>query len=202
MRKSLRTLIVELCILFAFCCVACGTTESEHSFISEVETTTSNFISMEITTTTTATHTTEVTMTSTTTTTTTSEVTTSEVTTTTTCKPETEVVHSELPITESERILLCNLVGREYGSDYVPIPEKAKVVAVVMNRVHSPLFPNSIYEVLVQPNQFTGYLASNTYSRAVTESVIQAVNYYFEHTAEFSTSILYFEGDGRWNYFR
>ncbi len=67
-----------------------------------------------------------------------------------------------LPITESERVMLCNLVGREYGSDYVPITEKAKVVAVVMNRVNSPLFPITIYEVLTPPYQFSGYLASDT----------------------------------------
>lgn len=109
-------------------------------------------------------------------------------------------IQSDLPITESERILLCNLVGREYGSDYVPIPEKAKVVAVVMNRVNSPLFPNTIYEVLVQPYQFSGYLASDEYSYQVTDSVIEAVNYYFSHTEEFG-DWLYFEGDNVWNYF-
>lgn len=105
------------------------------------------------------------------------------------------------PITEEERILLCNLVGREYGSDYVPIPEKAKVVAVVMNRVNSPLFPNTIYEVLTQPYQFSGYLASDEYSYQVTDSVIEAVDYYFAHIEEFG-DWLYFEGDNVWNYFR
>ena len=109
-------------------------------------------------------------------------------------------IKSDLPITETERILLCNLVGREYGSDYVPIPEKAKVVAVVMNRVNSPLFPNTIYEVLTQPYQFSGYIASDEYSYQVTDSVIEAVDYYFAHTEEFG-DWLYFEGDGYLNYF-
>lgn len=109
-------------------------------------------------------------------------------------------IKSDLPITETERILLCNLVGREYGSDCVPIPEKAKVVAVVMNRVNSPLFPNTIYEVLTQPYQFSGYIASDEYSYQVTDSVIEAVDYYFAHTEEFG-DWLYFEGDNVWNYF-
>lgn len=109
-------------------------------------------------------------------------------------------IKSDLPITEAERILLCNLVGREYGSDYVPIPEKAKVVAVVMNRVNSSLFPNTIYEVLTQPYQFSGYIASDEYSYQVTDSVIEAVDYYFAHTEEFG-DWLYFEGDNVWNYF-
>lgn len=107
---------------------------------------------------------------------------------------------SDLPITESERVMLCNLVGREYGSDYVPVPEKAKVVAVVMNRVNSSLFPNTIYEVLTQPYQFSGYIASDEYSYQVTDSVIEAVDYYFAHTEEFG-DWLYFEGNGYLNYF-
>lgn len=106
-----------------------------------------------------------------------------------------------LPITEYERILLCNLVGREYGANWVPTAEKAKVVAVVMNRVRDPRFPNDIYSVLTQPYQFSGYLPSSSYTSKVTDDVIAAVNYYFNNTAEFSSTILYFEGDGTWNYF-
>lgn len=109
-------------------------------------------------------------------------------------------IKSDLPITEAECILLCNLVGREYGSDYIPVPEKSKVVAVVMNRVNSPLFPNTIYEVLTQPYQFSGYIAYDEYSYQVTDSVIEAVNYYFSHIEEFG-DWLNFEGDGYWNYF-
>ena len=112
----------------------------------------------------------------------------------------TDTYASNLPITEYERILLCNLVGREYGSDYVPIEEKAKVVAVVINRVNSPQFPNSIYDVVTQPYQFSGYLATDTYSYQVTDSVIESVDYYFAHQHEFC-DWLYFEGDGIRNYF-
>lgn len=113
----------------------------------------------------------------------------------------TETYTSNLPITEYERILLCNLVGREYGSDYVPIEEKAKVVAVVINRVNSPQFPNSIYDVVTQPYQFSGYLATDSYSYQVTDSVVESVNYYFSHPDEFG-NWFYFEGDGTRNYFR
>lgn len=103
-------------------------------------------------------------------------------------------------ISESERVMLCNLVGREYGSDYVSVEEKAKVVAVVMNRVNSSDFPDTVYEVLTQPNQFTGYIPYESYTYQVTDSVIQAVDYYFSHSYEYG-SYLYFEGDGTWNYF-
>lgn len=96
--------------------------------------------------------------------------------------------------------MLCNLVAREYGSDWVSTYDKAKVVAVVMNRVNSSLFPNTIYEVLTQPNQFSGYIPYDCYTSRVTQSVQDSVDYYFSHTDEFG-NYLYFEGDGTYNYF-
>ena len=124
------------------------------------------------------------------------------------CNPDMEIVNeyippvveNGLPITETERILLCNLVGREYGSDWVSVYEKAKVVAVVINRVNDPNFPNTIYEVLTQPYQFSGYIPNYSYTYQVTDSVIEAVDYYFAHPEEFG-NYKYFYGDGTWNYF-
>lgn len=118
------------------------------------------------------------------------------------CSKEEEIPYggTDYCISESERVMLCNLVGREYGSDYVSIEEKAKVVAVVMNRVNSSDFPDTIYGVLTQPDQFSGYIPSESYTYQVTDSVIQAVDYYFSHSYEYG-SYLYFEGDGTWNYF-
>ncbi len=111
-----------------------------------------------------------------------------------------EEIYYSSSITEQERIMLCNLVAREYGSDWVSTYEKAKVVAVVMNRVNSNLFPNTIYEVLTQPNQFYGYIPYDYYTSTVTQSVQDSVDYYFSHTDEFG-SYLYFEGYGTYNYF-
>lgn len=118
------------------------------------------------------------------------------------CAEEEEIQYegTDYCISELERIMLCNLVGREYGSDYVSVEEKAKVVAVVMNRVNSSDFPDTIYGVLTQPDQFSGYIPSESYTYQVTDSVIQAVDYYFSHSYEYG-SYLYFEGDGTWNYF-
>ena len=109
--------------------------------------------------------------------------------------------------TESERILLVNLVAREYGADWISVEEKAKVVAVVMNRVNSPQFPNNIWDVIHQSGQFEDYYTScwdlpNTYySYQVTDSVVQAVDYYFNNTWAFDNNILYYYGDGSYNYF-
>lgn len=113
---------------------------------------------------------------------------------------ETDIYISDLPITENERILLCNLVGREYGADYIPVEEKAKVVATVMNRINSDEYPDTIYDVVTQPYQFEGYIPYDEYTYQVTDSVIESVDYYFEHADEFG-DYMYFYGDGQFNYF-
>lgn len=149
--------------------------------------------------------TTTVSTTTTTTTTTTVLVSTvlikqAETTTTTEyVEPIAEPVYS-LPITERERVLLCNVVANEYGSDWVSVYDKACIVATVMNRVNSSQFPNDIESVLTQPYQFSGYWASDSYYSTVTDSCIEAVDYYFAHSDEFG-SYMYFEGDGSRNYF-
>lgn len=109
-------------------------------------------------------------------------------------------VDSTYPITEYERILLCNIVANEAGSDWISIYDKACVVACVMNRIDDSRFPNSIEEVLTQPYQFSGYYASDCYYSTVTDACVQAVDYYFEHSNEFG-DYLYFEGNGTNNVF-
>lgn len=187
---------------------------------------------MEVTTCTTfttATHTTTTSTTTKTTLTTTTEVTTTKIQPETTSQTiavtiETEPVYipeqvtetisvepvcnNNLPITDYERTLLRNVVASEYGSDThgyggAPITpyERACVVATVMNRVNSPKFPNTIEEVLTQPSQFSGYYACNYEWNTVTDKVRAGVDYYFDHPDEFG-DWLYFEGDGRYNYFR
>ena len=111
----------------------------------------------------------------------------------------------ELPISESDFILLCNCVALEYGSDYISVPEKALVVEVIMNRVNHSAYPNTIYGVISAPYQFSGsssYLNLSTYSNRVTESVKEAVRYYFDHPDEFQHGYYGFWGDGRRNHFR
>ena len=101
--------------------------------------------------------------------------------------------------------MLCNVVGHEYGSDWVPTEEKALVAEVIMNRVNSPQFPDSIYEVLTQHNQFAGleYLIEMDHmSYYVTQSVRDAVDLYLSNPAQFQHGYLFFNGDGYRNYFR
>lgn len=103
-----------------------------------------------------------------------------------------------------EYIMLCNCVAHEAGSEWINVYEKAKVVEVIMNRVQSDVFPNTIYDVLTQNGQFVGvweYVEMSDFSSQVTESVINAVDLYFSNPSQFNHGYLYFEGDGTTNYF-
>ena len=115
-----------------------------------------------------------------------------------------EVNQGSLPITDKEYIILCNAVAHEAGCSWINEYDKAKVVEVIMNRVNSPKFPNSIYGVLTQPYQFSGawsYVDNETYSCVVTQSVKDAVTLYFTESESFTQGYLYFYGDGVRNYF-
>ncbi len=109
-----------------------------------------------------------------------------------------------LTITDEEYIILCNAVANEAGSDWISVDDKAKVVEVIMNRVSSERFPNTIYGVLAQPYQFDGaynYINLGSFSKDVTDGVIEAVDLYFSNTEAFSEGYMYFYGDGYQNHF-
>lgn len=106
-------------------------------------------------------------------------------------------------LTDYEYIMLCNAVAYEAGSDWIPTSEKAKVAEVIMNRVTSSDFPDTIYDVLTQEGQFVGvwnYVTLTDYSYKVTEDVKSAVNIALE-SGYINHGYLFFEGDGTQNYF-
>ncbi|MBR1824041.1 MAG: cell wall hydrolase [Ruminococcus sp.] len=112
--------------------------------------------------------------------------------------------YGSLPITDEEYIILCNAVANEAGSDWISVYDKARVVEVIMNRVNSGQFPNTIYGVLAQPFQFEGsysYVNLGTFSSIVTDAVKEAVDLYFSSPESFSEGYFYFYGDGYQNYF-
>lgn len=202
-------------VLLAVASCSHGKTDTDNSS-SKVEVTTSCTTTMTTSTDTTSTTSSTTTSTSTTTTVATTIATTTEMIVWESTVPiETKPLYTSsitetyiepaqnnetLPITERERVLLCNVVANEYGSDWVSVYDKACVVATVMNRVNNPQFPNDIESVLTQPYQFSGYWVSDSYYSTVTDSCIEAVNYYFDHSNEFG-NYLYFEGDGNRNFF-
>lgn len=106
-------------------------------------------------------------------------------------------------VTEEERILLVNIVASEYGSDWVSVSEKAKIVAVVMNRVNENYNgKTTIYDVLTDYGQFQGYSPQSWFYRSTTPTCIDAVDYYFLHKDEWQyQGIKYISGHGSYNTF-
>jgi len=187
--------------------VTAPTTQSETTTTTTETTTTTSEETTTTTTTTESTTTTEITTTETEKTTkksTTSKTTTSKTTTesktTTTETESTPQASTSLPITNAEFIMLANLVAHEYGANWVATAEKAKVVAVVMNRVRDSRFPNNVRSVILQRNQFC-WVPDSYYWNRTTQGCKDAVTYYFAHQSEFSTAINSFWGDGRRNHF-
>lgn len=111
---------------------------------------------------------------------------------------------NQLSISDEEYIILCNAVAHEAGCHWISTYDKALVVEVIMNRVNSPLYPNSVIGVLSQPYQFSGsssYIYLGDYSGYVTQDVMDAVSLYFNEPGSFSHGYFGFYGDGVQNYF-
>lgn len=109
----------------------------------------------------------------------------------------TPVVASNTGLSDYDRQLLAEITQHEAGSNWISQYNKAKIVAGVMNRVNDSRFPNTVYDVLVAPYQFTGYWPGCC---TPTQACYDAVDYYFAHTNEFNSDNSW-QGDGYQNYF-
>lgn len=86
--------------------------------------------------------------------------------------------------------------------------EKAAVVWCVLNRVDSPLYPNTITEVLTQPKQFA-YDETAPIQMSLQNIVTDVLSRWYAEKM-FTTDVgrvlpkeyIYFDGDGTHNYFR
>ena len=122
------------------------------------------------------------------------------------CNPDIEIVNLYVPtpevatsigVSDYDRQLLAEIVCHEAGSDWISTYNKAKVAAGVMNRVNDSRFPSTVYGVLTQPNQFSGYWPGCC---TPYQSCYDAVDYYLTHTNEFNTDNSWW-GDGYQNHF-
>lgn len=84
------------------------------------------------------------------------------------------------------------------------VTEQAAVMWCVLNRVDSPLYPDSVGEVVTQRAQFNGYSENNP----ITQEMLQLANSVLTYWSEGDDSgrvlpkeYLYFTGDGEHNYF-
>ena len=117
------------------------------------------------------------------------------------CNPDIEIINEYIPetptVADYDRQLLAEIVWHEAGSSWISQYNKAKVAAGVMNRVYDTRFPSTVYSVLTQKGQFTGYWPGCC---TPTQECYDAVDYYFNHTDEFNSDNSWW-GDGRQNHF-
>ena len=110
-------------------------------------------------------------------------------------------VSTELPITDQEFILICNVISHEAGSSWISEYERACIVACIMNRVADPRFPSTIDGVVHQPYQmFDVPYYRIDYSGIGYEPIDNAIYAYFNGTYNCG-SINSWSGDGKHNYF-
>ena len=102
-------------------------------------------------------------------------------------------------LTEYEVGLLRKLVSSEYGADWVPVEEKAKIVASIMNRVYNS--GSSISDVIATACEPYGFNRNRNYY--MSDSIIAAVDYYFANkdTVFAGWTATSWYGNGRTNTF-
>lgn len=117
------------------------------------------------------------------------------------CNPSMEIITEYVPetptVADYDRQLLAEIVWHEAGSNWISQYNKAKVAAGVMNRVNDSRFPSTVYGVLTQPYQFSGYWPGCC---TPSQACYDAVDYYFSHTSEFNSDNSWW-GDGSQNHF-
>ena len=109
----------------------------------------------------------------------------------------------DLAVSDREVDMIARVIygtARNVGS----IRERAAVAWVVMNRVQSPLYPDTVEEVILEENQFpayypVGYVDSSFVSLA--QEVVEAWHDPESSLRVLPESYLYFDGDGKKNYF-
>lgn len=116
---------------------------------------------------------------------------------------EEQKIENSTSISDSDYILLCNAVAHEAGSNWISTSEKAKVAEVILNRVNSSSYPDSVYSVLTQRGQFSGassYVNLGDFSGKVSDDVKAAVDMALD--ADYNNhGYTGFWGDGSQNHF-
>lgn len=84
------------------------------------------------------------------------------------------------------------------------VTEQAAVMWCVLNRVDSPLYPDSVGEVVTQRAQFNGYSDNNPITQEMIQLANSVLTYWYggdDSGRVLPKEYLYFTGDGKHNYF-
>lgn len=98
--------------------------------------------------------------------------------------------------------LLARLIETEAGSDFIPLEEKIKVGLTVLHRCDNPAFPDTVAENIYKPGQ---YAKPKAVATATNQFAAECAMHLWESGVSYQvlpSEALYFNGDGRRNYFK
>ena len=105
-----------------------------------------------------------------------------------------KIDHHELSypkISFEELHLLSKIVQSEAGSNWISNEQQRLVASVLMNRVNSPEFPSTVYDVVYQPNQYTGVNSQRFANLKPTERAVQNTLYILENGSILPASVVF-----------
>lgn len=108
---------------------------------------------------------------------------------------DTSGVSPKMSYTEDELLWLARIVWNEAGSDFCSDEHQQAVASVVMNRVESPLFPDTVQGVISQgwygecPLQYAVGGEERFYSIVPTERAIENARYVLENGSVYPGAI-------------
>lgn len=86
--------------------------------------------------------------------------------------------------------LLAKVIYNEAGCDWIPDWVQQMVGSIVLNRVNSKSFPNTIYDVIYQPGQFFPVSSGMIY-RTPSQRAINNAKYLLEHGSVCPANVVY-----------
>ncbi len=113
-----------------------------------------------------------------------------EPTTTTTSAPQNTYFNGTFYYNDTDFLALCNVVQHEVG--YCSTQSKMMVASVVINRVLSGTFPDNIYDVVTQQNQFTNISSFVGRTDYASEDTIYWCQYVLDNGIDYSNGALYY----------
>ena len=95
--------------------------------------------------------------------------------------------------TESDVDLLARLIMAEMGSDWVPDQLPLAVGSVVLNRIESDLFPDTLYDVIYQTEPVLQYapVANGHINNTPTERIYNVARFLLENGSVLPANVLY-----------
>jgi N-acetylmuramoyl-L-alanine amidase len=106
-------------------------------------------------------------------------------------------VDGHVDISFDELLLVCKVVTNEAGSDWLSDEHQQLVASVLLNRVASPEFPDTISECVYQPGQYYGVKSKRFQALLPDERTAENVLYVIQNGGIAPPSVVFQSGNKR-----